>query len=152
MHESWRFRTIFFAIAVICLCAANVAESQTNSNLQQHLSDVYQGKTFTILGFYSGDHLKYDSSGHASDPPGPGDWTVTGVVQVKNVTLSGAQLKIEARRLHLGWPGGQFQELHDYDKEGNLDKDEEKIDRSCWKPTFSWQPFRPQIGYSSRYF
>lgn len=40
--------------------------------------------------------------------------------------LSGPVLRIDARRLHLAWRDGVFQELHDVDQHGNSDKDEQK--------------------------
>ena len=109
--------------AVFSFAVTTVA---AHSDLTQHLNDQYEGKTFILRNFYSGDHLKYEPSGHAINPLAPDDWTVAGVVEVESFRLAGDHLKIEARRLHLGWLGGVFQELHDHDREGKSDKDEGK--------------------------
>jgi len=61
------------------------------------------------------------------NPSTPEDWTVAGVVLVEGLRVSGDSLRIEARRLHLGWLTGGFQELHDH--VSNLQKSE-KEDRS----------------------
>lgn len=109
--------------ALSFLYAAFAAES----DLAQYLNDHYKGKTFILRGFYAGERLEYDATGQIINPPSDkNDWTVTGVAQVTSLQLSGPILKIDARRLHLAWRDGVFQELHDVDKEGNPDKDEQK--------------------------
>ena len=108
---------------VFSLCVIARAES----DLADHLNDGYKSKTFILRGFYSGEHLKYDSSGRILNPTAPDDWTVAGIVQVESLKVSGDHLRIDARRVHLGWIGGVFQELHDH--VGKFDKDE-KADRS----------------------
>jgi len=101
--------------------------AHAESDLADRLNDQYKGKTFILRGFYSGDHLKYDSSGRALNPSEPDDWTVAGIVQVESLKVSGNRLRVDARRLHFGWLGGVFQELHD--NVGRFDKDE-RADRS----------------------
>lgn len=120
------FRAALWTLTLACFCLGFVVSANAVSDLQQHLSDVYQGKTLILRGFYSGDHLEYDSSGHVIGATSADDWTVAGVVQITSLSLSGARVEIKARRLYLGWPDGAFQELRDYDQEGNPDKDEEK--------------------------
>lgn len=103
-----------------------VVDAVAQNDLARHINDQYQNKTLILRGFYSGDHLKYDSSGRAINPNIPDDWTVAGVVRIESLSVSGERLIIEGKRIHLGWPDGKFQAMHDYDKEGKPDKDEEK--------------------------
>jgi TonB family protein len=77
-------------------------------DVQQHLRDQYQGKTFVLRGFYSGDHLRYDSSG-APDNTASGDWTVDGFVQVNDIHISDDRVIIKAQRMVAAQIGGQFQ-------------------------------------------
>lgn len=99
-----------------------VAEIEPTQYLENH----YKGRTFILRGFYAGDRLEYYPTGQIINPPSGNDWTVTGVVQVKRLRLSGPILRIDARRLHLAYRDGLFQELHDVDQHGNPDKDEQK--------------------------
>jgi TonB family protein len=124
-RDSVRYLVLVATVGVVC--ALWPAAASAGSDLERHLNDEYKGKTLILRGFYSGDHLTYDSSGHILNPTVPDDWTVAGVVQVESLKLSGDRLRIDARRVHLGWVGGVFQELHDH--VAKLDKDE-KADRS----------------------
>ena len=124
-RDSVRF-WVLIATAALASALWSAAAS-AESDLADHINDEYKGKAFILRGFYSGDHLKYDSNGHILNPTVPDDWTVAGIVQVKRLKVSGDHLRIDARRVHLGWLGGVFQELHD--QVGKLDKDE-KADRS----------------------
>jgi len=101
--------------------------ASAESDLERHLNDDYQGKTFILRGFYSGNRLNYDSSGNLVSPASPDDWTVSGIVRIEGFRLSGDRLRIDARRFHMGWVDGRFQELHD--QVGKPAKDE-KAERS----------------------
>lgn len=114
-------------LAAVIISPILIAAAAAQSDLEQHLNDRYKNKTFILRGFYSGSRLKYDSSGHAINPSNPQDWTVAGVVQVERISLSHDRLKIDARRLHLGWLGEGFREVHD--QVGKLVRSE-KEDRS----------------------
>ncbi|HVI07995.1 MAG TPA: energy transducer TonB [Candidatus Binatia bacterium] len=96
--------------------------SPAQSDLKQHLTDQYKGKVLILRGFYSGHRLTYDSSGHLLDDAAPGDWTVDGLVRIRDIRLSGSHLKIDAPRMHMGWPNGSFQEMHD--KVGQFTREE----------------------------
>jgi len=78
------------------------------SELEQHLRDQYQGKTFLLRGFYSGDHLRYDAAGTLMDGATSGDWTADGFVQVSSIQVSHERMTIHAKRLFLvaGAPAG----------------------------------------------
>lgn len=69
------------------------------SDLDQHLSEQYQGKTFVIRGFYSGDRLSYDATGSVMGTPTAGDWTEDGFVQVTSIRTEHETLVIEANRV-----------------------------------------------------
>jgi TonB family protein len=124
-RDSLRYSVLIATAGVVS--ALWPAAASAGSDLERQLNDEYKGKTLILRGFYSGDHLKYDSSGRILNPTVPDDWTVAGSVQVESLKVSGDRLRIDARRVHLGWLGGVFQELHDH--VGKLDKDE-KADRS----------------------
>ncbi len=107
---SFLVATALFAGLISSLTASNAAAA---SEIGRRLNDQYKGKTLILRGFYTGDYLKYDASGRAIDPGSPGDWTVSGIVNIESLKLKSHELIINARRLHLGWPNGNFQELHD---------------------------------------
>lgn len=91
-------RTLYLiAIAFVLLLVFSTAAAA--DDLQQHLRDQYQGKTFLLRGFYGGVALRYDSIGALRGNATPGDWTTDGVVQLDDVHLSGSHLTIKARRL-----------------------------------------------------
>jgi len=82
------------------------------SNLEQHLSDQYKGKTLVLRNFYSVDRLRYDSAGMPTWSADSGDWTVGGFVRVSGLGLSGHRLTIQADRLSVvnGGQGFEFQQ------------------------------------------
>jgi TonB family protein len=89
-----RFVTVFlFAYAI----AAFAQEDPS-----QRLRDQYQGKTFLLRGFYSADHLRYDSAG-VPDNPAPGDWTTDGFVRVTDLHFTNDHLIIKGQRLAAAW-------------------------------------------------
>jgi TonB family protein len=124
-RDSLRYSVLIATAALVSVLWSAAASAE--SDLERHLNDEYKGKTFILRGFYSGDHLKYDSGTRTISPSSSDDWTVSGIVQVEYLRLSGNRLGINARRLHMGWLDGHFQELHDH--VGKLDKDE-RTDRS----------------------
>lgn len=69
--------------------------------LEQHLREKYDDKTFVLRQFYPGERLRYDSAGTNTGSAIPGDWTVDGFVRVTSLTLSGQRLTINADRLLL---------------------------------------------------
>ncbi len=105
-------------IAAISLAIAIFVPPLANSQseiLDKHLRDQFQDKTFLIRGFYSGNHLQYDSSGAPVGNPAIGDWTTDGFVLVNDIQVSGHALKVTAKRLSvvLRQKGGTFQFLAD---------------------------------------
>jgi TonB family protein len=101
--------------------------ASAESDLDRHLNDEFKGKTLILRGFYSGDRLKYDASGSPVRPSPPDDWTISGMVRVEDFRVSGDHLRIDARRLHMGWLNGRFQDMHDQVSKPFKD---EKADRS----------------------
>ena len=81
------------------------------NEVEQHLRSQYRGKILAARGFYSGEHLAYDSAGTLTGGGPAGDWTTDGFVQIDDVHLSGEHLKIKATRLMVvsqGQKGLQF--------------------------------------------
>ncbi len=122
-HHSLRC-SVLIAIAVSALWPAGAS---AESDVERHLNGEYKGKTLILRGFYSGDHLRYDSSARAINPSAPDDWTISAIVRVEDLRLSGDHLRMDARRLHMGWLDGRFQDLHDQVSKPAKD---EKADRS----------------------
>jgi len=86
-------------IAFLLFAFLSVSASARADELRQHLRDQYQGKTRLLRGFYSGDHLLYDSAGEPIGRQFAGDWTADGFVVLDDIHESGPLLVIEARRL-----------------------------------------------------
>jgi len=83
-----------------------------SSELERHLRDAFQGKTLVLRAFYSGDHLRYDSSGLPVGGASPGDWTSDGFVLVKDIRFPHHRLTLEAERLLvIQLDGKEFQSL-----------------------------------------
>jgi len=59
---SFRFSALIVVAGVISSLPLTAA---AESALQRQLNDQYKGKTFVLRGFYPGNHLRYDSGGHA---------------------------------------------------------------------------------------
>jgi len=115
------FRFLCTAVVLVLAAAIVPFDAQAASELEQHLRDQYNGKTFLLRNFYGGDSLRYDASGQLSKAATPGDWTVDGVIQVNDVKVSSHHLTVRAKRVHLGWVGDVgFSPLEDAkDKKGN---------------------------------
>jgi len=83
-----------------------------SSDVERHLRDKLQGKTFVLRDFYTGDHLHYDSSASALGGPGSGDWMSDGFVLVKDLRFSHHRVTIDAeRQLVIQLEGKEFQFL-----------------------------------------
>lgn len=89
---------------------------QAASELEQHLRDQYQGKTLLLRDFYSGDRLRYDSTGSPASGASPGDWTTSGFVQVNDIRVSDRRLTVKAKRLVVELRKGPFQFADDTPK------------------------------------
>jgi TonB family protein len=92
-------------LTVLLVIVTAPVPMHASNELERHLRDKLQGKTLFIRNFYSGSQLDYDSSGMLRSGSAPGDWTVDGAVQITDVHLSAKRLKIQARRVWLGWVG-----------------------------------------------
>lgn len=99
----------FCRATTIVLIIFAIAAMARSADLNQHLRDQYQGKTFLLRGFYSADRLRYDSSG-VPDNAAAGDWTVDGFIQVYLILLSDDdRLIIKGQRMAAAEIGGQFE-------------------------------------------
>lgn len=69
------------------------------SDVELQLRGRYEGKTFLLRGFPSGDWLVYNSAGDLVKYETPGDWTSDGFVLAEKVAVSNDRLLIDGRRL-----------------------------------------------------
>lgn len=99
---------------MLVLCVLAIQPLADASQLEQHLQDQYRGKTFVLREFYSGDQLRYDSSGSLVGTGTPGDWTSDGFVTVNDTHVSHHGLAIEGRRILVAEAhGNEFELLQD---------------------------------------
>jgi TonB family protein len=101
-----RFFVVAFGLAALPWLFP--AASAHSDDLTQTLREEYQGKTLLLRGFYSGDHLRYDSSG-AAVAPASGDWTDSGFVRIIDLRFSGDKLIIRAQRMAAQFDARQFE-------------------------------------------
>jgi TonB family protein len=92
-----RCRTFLFT-AIMCCALFMIAGYSQTLKFDQSLRDEYQGKTFILRGFYSGDSLLYDSSGALVGKEFSGDWTADGFVLVDDIRATDTRLEIKGRR------------------------------------------------------
>lgn len=79
----------FLVIVSLCftLSAASVPGWATPS-LEDELSRIFVGHSFTIRNFYRGGHLRYGSDGELLAKAEPGYWSRDGMVEFSSVKLS----------------------------------------------------------------
>jgi TonB family protein len=107
MHRYRHLRLI--AIMVVFAVAVSAARA---SDSRQDLRDQYQGKTLVLRGFYTGNKLRYDSSGKLVRGATSGDWTTDGFLLVSDIHVSDLRLKLKAKRLSIALgQNGTFQFL-----------------------------------------
>jgi hypothetical protein len=85
-------------LPTILLAVVSLPAHSDTRDLQQHVRDRYQGKTVLLRGFYSGDRLRYNSSGELTDHASSGDWTVDGFIAVGDLRVSRARIVLRAVR------------------------------------------------------
>jgi hypothetical protein len=73
-----------FAI-VLPLCSPPMFAAAT---LEDQVSQIFVGRSFTIRGFYHGGHLRYGPDGKLQEKADPGYWSRDGMVQFSAVKLS----------------------------------------------------------------
>lgn len=111
-------RELRFLHTLALLCFLGMAAPAHGTDLEQQLRDQYQGKTFLLRGFYTGDRLRYDATASPVGAATVGEWTVDGFVQLYNVRISDSTLKIRARRMTVSVERNGFQ----FHVEGNSKK------------------------------
>jgi len=111
-------RELRFLHTVALLCLLGMASHARVTDLEQQLRDQYQGKTFLLRGFYTGDRLRYDATASPVGAATVGEWTVDGFVQLYDVRISDSTLKIRARRMTVSVERNGFQ----FHVEGNSKK------------------------------
>jgi TonB family protein len=87
---------VFALLALVLFVPVNSARA---SDIERRLRDEYRGKKFVIRNFYTGDRLRYDSSGNEIGSTAAGDWIADGLVLVRDIRLSHHHLTLEAERL-----------------------------------------------------
>jgi len=87
---------ILVGLYLASLLTAFVAHA---NDLERRLQGSNQGKILVLRGFYSGERLRYDSSGVLAGQGDLGDWTTDGLVQVDQIRSSRRNLRIKAKRL-----------------------------------------------------
>jgi TonB family protein len=97
---------MFILSGILGLAVASYAQS---SYVEQHLRDQYLDKTFLLRGFYSGNRLRYDSTGLPLAGAKSGDWTGDGFVLINNFHFSHKRLIVEAQRLSVVRDHKEFQ-------------------------------------------
>jgi TonB family protein len=85
----------FLLLLIVLLAATFIYTGDLNRQLQ----DQYVNKTLVLRGFYSGEHLRYDSSGSLVSGNPSGDWTSDGFVLITEIGLKGNEIRIKARRM-----------------------------------------------------
>ncbi len=98
-----RLRLLHAAAALSLVLVVVPLRLRAGNELDRHLRDQYKGKTLLVRNFYSGDSLRYDSSGQFLGRATAGDWTVDALVQIDDVRVASHRLKIQAKRMHMGW-------------------------------------------------
>jgi TonB family protein len=102
----------YFRLSAVLIVAFGIAPPHLRAanEVEQHLRDLYAGKTLVLRNFYQGERLDFDSAGlSVSGFAVPGDWTLDGFVRVTSVGLSGQHLTIQADRLFLDSNGQAFE-------------------------------------------
>lgn len=86
------------AIAAVLLVLSSSVKAN-DRDIERLLGDQYKNKVLVLRGFYSGDHLRYDSAGSMTGQAVAGDWTADGFVRVTDVRVARNRLIIKASRL-----------------------------------------------------
>lgn len=81
-------RHYLFVLTALASFAAVLSVTASGQDIEQHLRDQYQGKTLLLRGFYSNDHLQYDSAGVLQQAGSIGDWTSDGFVLIRDFRIS----------------------------------------------------------------
>jgi TonB family protein len=102
-----RSRTLWATAVTLAVLLGTSATARADDFLQ-HFRDQYQGKTFLLRGFYTGDKLRYDATGALIGSAIPGDWTTDGVIQLSEIDITHDHLTIKARRLLISTSKGTF--------------------------------------------
>ncbi len=92
------FRSCTIAILFLSLPSA-LHGSDTEKDLEKRLKPIYEGETFIIRHFYTGNHLKYDAEGDLTSKAESGSWTLYGFYEVKSLALKKNKMELEGKRL-----------------------------------------------------
>jgi TonB family protein len=131
MHRYGLTRLLRTSATLLLVVGTTLLRVHATSELEQHLRDQYNGKTFVLRNFYHGDRLSYDSAGSpVTDSAVSGDWTVDGFTRVISLDLHGQSLTIQAERLSLLNNGQAFLfRQHSGKSKKNDEKEERKAEK-----------------------
>lgn len=82
---SWRMSNCAVFSLLLLMSSVHTSASTT---LEQQISQIFVGRSFTIRNFYRGGHLHYGSDGQLFEKGEPGFWSRDGMVQFSSVDLS----------------------------------------------------------------
>jgi hypothetical protein len=78
----------FLAVSICFILSAASVPAWANPNLEDELSQIFVGHSFTIRNFYRGAHLRYGSDGQLLEKAEPGYWSRDGMVEFSSVKIS----------------------------------------------------------------
>lgn len=116
-QSSWHVPTVtrparaslFLAPLLLVALSLPVGFAQTE-DIEKRLKADYAGKVLTLRNFYSGNRLRYSSTGELIEGGQPGPWTLTGKVELRKMKLRPDRLEMEGNRL-LVWYAWQSQRV-----------------------------------------
>jgi hypothetical protein len=79
----------FFRLGTLCLVVTSVlGHAWASPKLEDDLTRIFVGRSFTIRNFYRGTHLRYGSDGELVDKAEPGYWSRDGMVEFTSLKIS----------------------------------------------------------------
>jgi hypothetical protein len=78
----------FLAVTICFILSAASVPVWANPNLEDELSRIFVGHSFTIRDFYRGGHLRYGSDGQLLEKAEPGYWSRDGMVEFSSIKIS----------------------------------------------------------------
>ena len=75
-------------VPLLTLLATSPLHAAEPTSLEQDLSQIFVGRSFTLRNFYRGNRLRYGSDGDLLGKKEPGYWSRDGMVKISSVKLS----------------------------------------------------------------
>jgi len=99
MRARWSITPLLSAAALAALALSICPKLLAADKFEEQLRDQYKGKTFILRDFPEGGRLAYDSNGVLATTAKTGDWTVGGVVHLKDLKIGQGRLTVNASRI-----------------------------------------------------